>query len=73
MLYSEEALREEPDKISGISPEHYADIKEDEVPVGTDFRNSEEFAVIAFWELDDDEKFECKRFFIVPIPLKREI
>ena len=47
------------------------DSKRDEKP---NFHGVHEFAVIAFWDLvDRDEKFQCSRFFIVPIPLKRTI
>ena len=32
-----------------------------------------EFAVIAFWDHHKTDVFECKRFFIVPSPVKRII
>ena len=75
LLYSEDALCENPDPLTGVSPTHYADIKQDETPSCIEFHGSTEFAVIAFWEVDleKDRKFHCKRFFIVPIPMKRAI
>ena len=36
-------------------------------------QDSEEFAVVAFWDLDETDVFECTRFFIVPYPQLREI
>ena len=74
-LYGVDALIENPDPLTGVAPTHYADIEMDNSPNKTDFHGSQEFAVIAFWEADmeKDRKFDCKRFFIVPIPMKREI
>ena len=76
MLYGPDALNVETDPVTGVSPAHYADIAADDDPESTaDLAGSTEFAVIAFWrlELDRERKFECFRFFIVPVPLKREI
>ena len=73
-LYGPDALNEETDPVTGVSPAHYADIAPDDDPESTaDLAGSTEFAVIAFWRLDSEERFECFRFFIVPVPLKREI
>ena len=74
LLYDEDTvLVEKPDVRSGVAPHHYADIEPENNPHTTNFHGSKEFASIAFWEMDNDFKFECIRFFIVPIPLKREI
>ena len=72
-LYEKEVLVEHVDIRDGVAPVHYADIEPEQEPHTTNFSGSTEFAVIAFWKLDEDLKFECCRFFIVPIPLKREI
>lgn len=75
ILYDENELktREEPDPVIGVSPYHYADIEPDLQRHDFNFEHSSEFAVVSFWALDEDEKFTCNRFFIIPKPLKREI
>lgn len=32
-----------------------------------------EFAVVAFWDLDEGEVLQCSHFFIIPNPTKRII
>ena len=32
-----------------------------------------EFAVVAFWDLDKTDVFVCNRFFIIPSPFKRSV
>ena len=79
-LYKENALNETVDPLIGITPTHYANIEKD---VSRDnslenkmraYMNCEEFAVLAFWNLNEKlNLFECIRFFIVPNPMKRTI
>ena len=77
-LYKESKLAEEEvvDPISGVSATHYANInksKSQQLAIKA-CMDGKELAVIAFWDLDpDDDSFKCKRFFILPNPMKRNI
>ena len=58
------------DKLLGIGNKHYADLTQSrsELMSMEARQDATEFAVIAFWDLDETDVFICNRFFIVPYP-----
>ena len=63
------------DKLLGVQNQHYADIQKSKSNVlGSETRQEcNEFAVVAFWDLDKTDVFVCNRFFIIPSPFKRSV
>ena len=63
------------DELAGITPKLFADIApdhEEQQKMVQKFMDCEEFAVIAFWDLDPEQDvFSCTRHFYVPNPKKR--
>lgn len=71
-LYKPDNLHESNDKLQGVTPIHYANVSKnnERTLADTAYAQSDIFAVIAFWDLDNaDDQFKCKRFFIVPNPM----
>ena len=74
-LYKYENLHEKINAVTGVSAKHYANVVEDMYyKTGTTaMTECENYAVIGFWNLEEDDTFKCDRFFVLPNPYKRMI
>ena len=75
-LYKQVYLNETVDPITGVFAKEYAKVFKSESHdlAVSGYMNCTDYAVIGFWDLDEKEdKFVCKRFFIVPNPMVRNI
>ena len=60
--------------VAGVTPKLYADIAKDDKEQKKISTDCEDFAVIAFWDLNsEDNLFKCSRHFYVPCPKKRTV
>ena len=74
-LYKEKNLHLDIHSVSGVSAKLYANVVEDlYYRTGTTaMTECENYAVIGFWNLEEDDTFKCDRFFVLPNPYKRMI
>ena len=74
-LYKQVYLNEVVDPISGVVAKEYAKVfkSESQDLAVSGYMNCTDYAVIGFWDLDENDKFVCTRFFIVPNPMVRNI
>ena len=74
-MHSYGNLNETINNFSGVSAEHYANVVEDIHDDGASnaIVNCENYAVIGFWDLQEDDTFKCVRFFLAPDPYMRMI
>ena len=59
-----------------MAPEHYANIGKSDSQFLAEraLMNCKEYGVVAFWDLSqEDDRFKCTRFCLVPNPMKRTI
>ena len=74
-LYKQVYLNETVDPVAGVFAKEYAKVfkSESQDVAVSGFMNCTDYAVIGFWDLQESDRFECTRFFIVPNPMVRNI